>query len=305
MSAPSNASTRKWSFGGQLVQDSLADVGYALQSNVQMVETARPRSRAADVVLIQNAWNFIPEQEFQELARPYPRGMRRRMLQRRLLARLNTRRAGRVVALTSSMAELAGRYIARPVEVSEVMFPLSLLDEADDDVDLPAERFVLVPGTITWYKDPVVAAAVVASRPELPQRLVFAGTDDGSGCWEEVSRVASTLGQRVTGGPVSPATMRASLRRAAAVVLPSRLESLGFSLSEALALAPGEVMASGLPSHRDLAERVGRTPAWLGGEPSNLLVADQGPQPPDPDDVRASWLRLGRCLGLSRIEEES
>jgi len=280
-----------------VVEESLEHVGYGFRRDVQMVETARPRRRPADTVLVQNAWNFVPEGEFRELASPYPSRMRRRMVQRRRLARVNTRRAHRVVALTHPMAELTGQSVGRPVEVCEVLHPLSLLAPDDDPRGLPEEPFVLVPGTITWYKDPLTAVTLVADRSDLPDRAILAGHDDGSGCWSEVRRVGATLGLHVTGGPVSGPVMRTALKRAAAVVISSRLESLGFSLAEALALAPGEVIASPLASHRALAERTGRAPAWLGQEPSRP-AAGGPPVPPDPDDLRASWIRLGRCLGL-------
>ncbi|WP_151084281.1 glycosyltransferase family 4 protein [Nocardioides cynanchi] len=304
MTAETPQSTGRRSLGGRVVEDSLARVGYSFRPAVQLVETARPRLRRAEVVLVQNAWNFLPAVEFRELARPYPSPMRRRMEQRRLLARLNTRRAERIVALTTPMAELAGRSTGRPVEVSEVLYPLSLLDPADDHTGLPDEPFVLVPGTLTWYKDPVLALTVVAARPDLPRRVVLAGPDDGSGCWTEIQRVASTLGLRVTGGPVTAAVMRTALRRADAVIVGSRLESLGFSLTEALALAPGRVLASPLASHVTLAERVGRLPEWLGQEPSGSSGAGL-PSPPDPADLEASWDRLGTCLGLLRTGEAS
>lgn len=304
MTSPEHQRSARRSLGGRVVEDSLAQVGYTFPPTVQLVETERPRPRPAATVLVQNAWNFVSEAEFRDLVRPYPARMRRRMQQRRVLARFNTRRAGRVVALTSSMAELTGDSIGRPVDVSEVLYPLGLLDPAEDRDGLPGEPFVLAPGTVTWYKDPLAAAAVVAARPDLPKRVVFAGPDDGSGCWVEVQRVASTLGLRVTGGQVPAPVMRSALRRAAAVVVSSRLESLGFSLTEALALAPGRVIASPLASHLALAERVGRVPEWLGQDPP-ATTGGSRPSPPGADDVRTSWLRLGECLGLSRTEEAS
>jgi glycosyltransferase involved in cell wall biosynthesis len=301
MTSEAQRSTRRRSLGGRVVEDSLAEAGFAFRPSVQLVETARPGRRGAEAVLVQNAWNFVPAAEFRDLSRPYPARMRRRMEQRRLLARLNTRRADRIVALTVPMAELTGRSVDRPVEVSEVLYPLSLLGPEDDAAGLPEEPFVVVPGTLTWYKDPVVALTLVAARADLPRRVVFAGPDDGSGCWAEVQRVASTLGLRVTGGAVPAPVMRTALRRAAAVIVSSRLESLGFSLTEALALAPGRVIASPLASHRALAERVGRMPEWLGQETAGA-TGDGAPTPPDPDALRTSWRRLGECLGLSATE---
>ena len=64
--------TGRRSLGGRVVEDSLLQVGFAFRPTVMMVETAPPRPRAAEVVLVQNAWNFLPEAEFRELARPYP-----------------------------------------------------------------------------------------------------------------------------------------------------------------------------------------------------------------------------------------
>ncbi|SEB85936.1 hypothetical protein SAMN04489844_1206 [Nocardioides exalbidus] len=302
MTAPDHGHPRR-SLGGRVVDDALDRVGFSPSPDVQIVETARPRFMGGSTVLVQSAWNFLPDEDFAELARPYPARMQRRMRQRRLLAALNVRRSSRVVALTAAMADLVTRRTGREVEVSEVLHPMDVLDPADgvagDVAGVPAEPFVLVPGTITWYKDPLTALALTASRSDLPTRVVLAGNDDGSGCWQEVRRVGDLLGLDVTGEPVSRPVMVALLRRASAVLLTSRLESLGFSMTEALALSPGDVVASAIPAHTDLAARAGRTPSWLGQEPA----ASRLPVLPRPDDLRASWVALGRTLGLPRTED--
>ncbi|WP_439937490.1 hypothetical protein ACS3YM_16350 [Nocardia sp. N13] len=296
MTSPNHSSGTRRSFGGRVVEESLDRVGFDLSPDVHIVETARPTLSGGGTVLVQNAWNFLPDAEFDELSRPYPRRMQRRMRQRRILSALNLRRASKVVALTAAMAELVTRRTSGDVEVAEVLHPMDVLDAADDKTGMPDGPFVLLPGTITWYKDPLLGLALVASRAELPRTVVLAGSDDGSGCWPEVGRVAATLGIEVVGGPVERPVMLAALRRAAAVVLPSRLESLGFSLTEALALTPGVVLASPIPAHLDLAERTGRTPSWLGREATSAVT----PAPPDPDALHASWVALGAALGLPR-----
>lgn len=290
------------SLGGLVVEHSLASVGFRPDPGVHLVETERPRWDRPAALLAQNAWNFVPDAEFRKLARPYPNAMRRRMLQRRALARVNTRRARRLLVMSDYMANLVEAAAGRPVEVSRVVHPFAPVEmPSAEQLDLPSDAFVVVPGTITWYKDPVSALAHVACG-DLPRLVVLAGPDDGSGCQAEVKRVAANLGLTLRVGPVSPLAMHALLRRATAVVLPSRLESLGFSLSEALSLAPGEVWASPLPSHRSLARAIGREPLWLGEEPTEREPSSVLPVLADAERVRAQWTSLGLALGLPRDE---
>lgn len=299
MTASSTADGVRRSLGGRVVEDSLARVGFRLDPRVQIVETARPQLRGGATVLVQNAWNFLGEEEFAELSRPYPRPMQRRMVQRRALAALNVRRAARVVALTAAMADLVTARTGRPVTLAPVAYPLDVLDDADDATGLPDAPFVLLPGTITWYKDPLTGLALVAARPDLPDRVLLAGPDDGSGCWADVRRVAAALGLEVSATSLGRPAMLTALRRARAVVVPSRLESLGFSVSEALALAPGEVVASPLAAHRELAAGLGRTPTWI-GEPTPTAPAPGTPATPDAGRLHDSWAALGTSLGLPR-----
>ena len=88
--------------------------------------------------------------------------------------------------------------------------------------------------------------------------------------------------------------MLAACRLASAVIVPSRLESLGFCLAEALSLAP-VVVASDLPAHREIAARIGREPHWMGT--TGPVVAGE-PPPPEPETRAAEWARLGRALGV-------
>lgn len=301
MTASSTADGVRRSLGGRVVEDSLARVGFRLDPRVQIVETARPQLRGGATVLVQNAWNFLDEEEFAELSRPYPRAMQRRMVQRRALAALNVRRAARVVALTAAMADLVTARTGRTVTLAPVAYPLDVLDDADADdaTGLPDAPFVLLPGTITWYKDPLTGLALVAARADLPDRVLLAGPDDGSGCWADVRRVAAALGLEVSATALGRPAMLTALRRARAVVVPSRLESLGFSVSEALALAPGEVVASPLAAHRELAAGLGRTPTWI-GEPAPTAPVPGTPVTPDAERLHDSWVALGTSLGLPR-----
>ncbi|GAA5147569.1 hypothetical protein GCM10023340_20180 [Nocardioides marinquilinus] len=256
---------RRLSVGGQMVRDSLAAVGYTAPPAVSLVETAAPRLRAHEVVLAQNAWCVLSGARFRELVEPYPRPIRARHVARRAVAAVNLRRASATVALSHAMGDLmAGRGLA-PV-VSPVTMPIDYLVERPRTERpswvSPDRPFMLLPGSVTWYKrsDRVVDLARECREAGVETPLVIlAGGDDGSGCLQFVQR---SLGDQVLQGVVSRAEMRWLLENAEVTVVPSQLESLSFSLGEAL-LTSRRVLASRLPVHVEVADRVGRGPRWL------------------------------------------
>ena len=73
MTSPNRSSGTRRSFGGRVVEDSLDRVGFDLSPDVHIVVTARPSISGGGTVLVQNAWNFLADAEFDELSRPYPR----------------------------------------------------------------------------------------------------------------------------------------------------------------------------------------------------------------------------------------
>lgn len=288
---------RRSSPGGDVVTGSLEASGYHLPPGVALVETAPPRWRAYDVVVAQNAWNFVPGVQFRHLAAGYSPARRGLYRARRAVAALNASRAATTVTLSHHMAGLLARRGCDPV-VSPVTLPRELCtasDVAEHQPDgLDDRPFVLVPGTLTPYKNADLAISLVGLLdPGRRPLLVLAGTDDGSGHRERlVARMAAAgLAHQVL--PVRREEMTWLLRRAVATVVPSRLESLSFSLAEALALSP-HVLASPLPVHREVAARLGREPVWLPPEPdlptAQALLEQRGaPSPIDRAAFHREW----------------
>ena len=290
-------SAPKYSMGGQVVADSLRSLGFRTDAQgLALVET-EPRWRATEVVLAQSAWNVMPYDQFTHLLRPIPAKMRARFRARRAVAQRNLRQAGRIVCLTDAMADLVRASTGRDVVVSHITAPLDVFTFAIRQVPEP---FAVVPGTLTWHKRPLAALEWVTCHPEVDlEQVWFCGSDDGSGCRDAVVRRASELNIQVRIGPQSRNDLSKLLSRAAVTLLPSALESLGFSLAEAL-VAGVPVVASRIPAHDEVARRVGGTPPtwdW------NVAVPSQPTRRTPtlaPDSIRAEWRALGVALELGR-----
>lgn len=285
--------------GGQVVDESLVALGYDTQMvGTAMVETAVPIRRYSQV-LLQSAWNVLTEQEFHHRMQRYPLQMRRRAMARRRIALWNMKRAEEVICLTHSVAALLLESTGIEARVVPVSCPLP---ETDDDFvgEVPVrEEQVLVPGTLTWYKEPLEALELVARSDRLLPNVTvrFLGRDDGSGCWPAVKRRANQLGIRAERSVASRTEMRQLYRESAMTVLPSSLESLGFGLAEALLYAPARVVASPIPSHREVAHRLGVEPQWIGSGQGSGAV---GPFP-DKGTIENEWHALARALRLSVV----
>jgi glycosyltransferase involved in cell wall biosynthesis len=305
--------TRRSSPGGHAVSDSLAAAGYLPDRRVALVETARPARRPHAAVVCQNAWNFLPRSDYSRLVAEYAPRRRALYLARRRVAALNTRRAGTNVVLSTYMRDLLADR-GRRTTLAEVTLPWDLC--IGDDVAAagagpfpagsgatpPVDRpFVLVPGTLTWYKSPAYALDLLARVPaaDRPQ-LVFAGTDDGSGCAEDTRARADAAGIDVWIGPAERPAMKWLLAHAHLTLLPSRLESLSFSMSEALLLSQ-RLAALPIPVHHEMAHRLGRQPAWLTDDPGDvdlddLLAPADAVSPVDVAPFREQWCELARVL---------
>lgn len=288
------------SLGGAVVEQSLESVGFDVRRpDVAMVETRRPGSSPFSAVLAQSAFHVLPRHEFVALVKTYPAGMRWRMYARRAVARTNLRRAGHVVCLTEAMAQLVRDAIPRAsdrVVCVEALLPTDSLEHRHD-VTTPGaslEDTLLVPGTVTWYKRPELGLECAQALGL--EKVLYAGPDDGSGCWQTVQERAAALGIRVDRQVLDRAAMLRAYDGASTVLLPSALESLGFGLSEALVRA-AHVVASPIPAHKELAAAIGREPAWLpaveGGSPNNA-------QRVTARAIRDSWQAVGAALGLDR-----
>jgi glycosyltransferase involved in cell wall biosynthesis len=291
------------SLGGVVVEQSLRDVGYVLPGprDVALVETARPRWPPYRVVLAQNAWNVVDRPELMSRLEDYPVPQRFRFLARRAIAQLNLHRADVVVCLTEAMADLC-RPFARRVLVAPVSVPVDFLDATDPGPALPPGT-LLVPGTVAPYKNPAAALGVfLADRDELAlESVLFAGGDDGSGCWSRVEEEARHHGIAVERRLLGRREMRSALRTASAVAVLSGMESLSFPLAEAL-LLNDTVTASRIPAHVEIARRLGREPRWAdaaGGVASVLRTPVPAGSPIDAGALRAQWASLGHALGLA------
>lgn len=299
---------RRSSPGGNVVAGSLAAIGFHQAPSVALVETVRPGRRALDAVLSQNAWNFVARSEFAALSRPYAPRRRGLYRARRAVATLNTRRARTNVVLSDYMATLLADRGLDPV-VAPVTLPLDLCDDAPPPMRAPAgldRPFVLVPGTLTPYKNADYALDLLRRLPpESRPLLVLAGTDDGSGQQQRIETRLAADGLRHWLGPVSREEMSWLLAHADATIVPSRLESLSFSVAEALVLSP-RVLASPLPVHREVAGRLGREPEWLPPAPDDetaRLLLEPVPAVPaiDRASYRQEWHDLAALL-TSRSE---
>ena len=295
-------SVQRRSLGGYVVEAGLAGAGYSWADHpeVALVETARPGRSAYETVLAQNAWNVIDRRTFWALLRKYPKRRWARYVSRRAIARVNMRRAGRVVCLTDAMGDLCRPY-ARDIVVSPVTVPVDFLDRAEVQTDGQWADAVLVPGTVTWHKDPLAAFAVTAQLQKrgLPiARIVFGGSDDGSECWSAVEEASRAAGLPASRQVLTREEMVVACASAAAVVVTSALESLSLSVAEALFLSP-VVVASRIPAHVELAERLKRQPLWLHVD-GRLDAGDPEPRALlTPDTLLAEWSDLGSALGLT------
>lgn len=289
------------SIGGQVVASSLLAAGFQPTAlDVAMVETAPP-TRRYRVVLVQSAWNVISWDEFRRLIRPYPPRMQTRAVLRRRVARANLRRAERVVCLTHAIAQVLYENTGITATIAAVTLPMDTTQARVPGTAGAVDRFALVPGTITWFKRPVDALQWVHLHGAGSiDRVLFCGSDDGSGCWQRVREVADRLGVVVTRELASRERLNDLYVQARATILPSELESLGFALSEALLLSP-RVIARPVPSHLELATRVGRQPEW--GFACDPSAADISVGPLiDHQHVERQWVGVGEVLGLPRSE---
>lgn len=246
-----------------MVDRALEVSGLRPDASIALVETARPRRNAYSSVLCQNAWNFVPRRQFRELLAPYPLQSQVLYRARRVIAQVNVRRAERVVALSEYMGELVRSHVGDKTLVRQADLTPELLDGTPRRPDwLPAgTRFVLVPGTITWYKRPHLALDLI---DDPTTAVVFAGGDDGSGCLQDLQRLAEASGRAHHVAMTTHAETLWLFENASVTYVLGQLESLSLSLAEALVLSR-HVVASDIPVHREIAQRLGRQPEWVSG----------------------------------------
>lgn len=296
-------STQRRSLGGYVVEAGLTTAGYEIgvRGDVALVETARPHRGPYRIVLAQNAWNVVDIVTFWRLLRKHPMRRWPRYVMRRLIAMLNLRRSQKVVCLTHAMAAMCEPY-ARHVVASPVTVPVDFLAASARQDDQSWAQTVLVPGTVTWHKNPVRAvqtAQQLQAKGHSIKRIVFAGSDDGSGCWQEVKSAASAAGLCCSRRQLSREEMAVACASSYAVVIPSSLESLSLSIAEALFTA-SMVLASDIPAHREVAGRIGRQPIWLDDQANFDIATVQSRPRIQIDQFKREWNELGQSLGLAR-----
>lgn len=291
---------RRLSFGGQAVENSLSELGFQLaDSSVALVETSLPPRRHR-AVLLQSAWNVVPPLEFRRLISPYPAGMKLRAFLRRRVALRNLHLAERIVCLTDAISQQLKETTRLSASVAPATIPLLHAQNVASKSPPPCDSgFAIVPGSMTWYKRPMDAISWCQAELTI-RRVVFAGEDDGSGCWSRVVEVAGEAGIEVNRVVLGASELREALAQASVAILPSELESLGFGLSEAL-LHTGRVVARPIPAHIEIASRVGRHPEWM-----SEVVSDPPPMRPrliSLADAKSEWENVGHSLGLAKSLE--
>lgn len=285
------------SLGGKVVDTSLAAVGWCPRPGVALVETGSPRG--SQTVLAQSAWNFISRSQFNSLISRYPAPMRARAELRRALAAVNVRRARTVVCLTHAMGELVLQAHPRAkVVVSTVTAPLDIWTPPSCAF-APAQPmddcYGLVPGTVTWYKRPELALTLIGEgRVAAVNHILFAGNDDGSGCWPALQANAARRGIAVHRQTVDRPSMQVAVRGSAWTLMPSELESLGFTLAEGL-LSGVPVSASPIPSHVEVARRLDSEPSWITSETPRLDAARK-PSTFTRGQAEREWRALAEAL---------
>lgn len=299
------------SLGGSLVESSLKFFGFSTEArHLAIVETSPPRRRGYDVVLVQNAWNVIPTTVFKEMLDPYSQRMRRRMWARRALAHYNIAQAGNVICLTEYMTDLCSARTKATCTTVPVHAPPDVTRCAPGSQGTSGDATkILIPGTVTWYKNPAAGieyARTVQGELGRPSEVLLAGPDDGSGCLASMVTEARRCNVSLRHEVLNRNEMLRKLIEADVVCLGSRLESLGFSMAEALLLS-SRVVASSIPTHKEISLRIGREPSW---DFSPSAPYDTKPNPfPGPESLRLrtdhEWIDLGHVLGLDRRHLES
>lgn len=299
--------TTRSSMGGDVVRNCLVASGFSPRAEVALVETAFPGSSPFDAVIAQNAWNLVPRSTLRDLLRDYPRRMHARFLARRALAFFNLERSRMIITLTTSAAEMCrARFPNAHVVVRPIYAPLDVFDWETPVEQLISAPFALVPGTVTWYKNPHLALKVFVrslmhDNPGLS--LVFAGSDDGSGTASKLREAARHLGANIQITSLTRAEMRWALRHAEHVILPSKLESLGFSVSEAI-VAGARPTVSPIAAHVEIVTSLEGHVTWISDRSAGFVAPHAGHTSrgaPEGHkltvhDLNNSWTRLADTL---------
>ena len=260
---------------------SLAHVGFMgthLKPSVYLAETELRLERTAPThVLFQNAWTVIPRREAHQLLEEYPLRRRLREVARRRIASLNGRRANEALTLTRYMADLVEAQGIAPTRAVEVGASIDLfhLEPSTPSGASGLGTFALVPGSVQPYKNPAGALEYLASMDAEHglDAVVFAGPVHDPRLAQSLHEAARAMSLVPHFSMFTRDEMKWLYLEAEVVVLPSKLESLNFSLGEALYFGR-RVAVSPLPVHREVADSLGARPLWI-GEPESAYAPAQ------------------------------
>jgi glycosyltransferase involved in cell wall biosynthesis len=239
------------------------------------------------VLTHQNIWYFTDEVRRFRRER-CPARMRARLAVESAAARLSTRRADVVLAVSASMRDAIARDL--PHGGAEVLLSAPPAMPRGDGA-LPAglpRDYVLAVATDLPHKDWDGLIAAFSSRAELPP-LVLVG-DCSKRRRVAVEHRLETLGAqgrvRLAGPVADKHALAAFYRRARCCLAHSYFESFGLTACEAL-VVDRPLVASDIPAHREVCG--GRARYYSPSDPSQMLAAVADAVREGPPDAALAW----------------
>lgn len=306
-------SRQRWSLGGDAVLQSLVASGLAeSRRGVYLRETHRPELDRPAAVLAQNALTVAPPGQLRTILAGSPVKTRAKTAAMVGVARVNLKRARRIVVLSHTMAgyvEQAVPGAGSRLVVCPVTLPLDLRDHATPALQ-PREPVVAVIGSVSPHKDfDTTIRALARAAPDLGLRhVVVYGEPTDASVGRHLTTLAGRLGIDLRTTEVGRADLLRAVSRAAVVVVPGVLESLGLALPEAC-VATSAVAATDIPAHRELAARLSATVDWFApGDVDDAYAAilaaaaRETSATPVPTTVASEWRAVVDALdGLSHV----
>ncbi|MBJ7457892.1 MAG: glycosyltransferase family 4 protein [Thermoleophilaceae bacterium] len=201
------------------------------------------------------------------------------------------RRADQIVALTAYERDFV-RKLAGKKDVTIIDNGVKRVDLAAQNPASDSRPYVVMLGSVSERKGQAAVLRELGSRFHF---VVAGGVEGGTAAVREWEKVVASSGAEWLGEIHDPSVVARLLTDASALVLFSRAEVQSLAVLEALAYGT-PVVASALPSHKELAER---WPGWVipvrgisgaGSALTRLLESPPAGPPPDVltwDDVAA------------------